>query len=68
MNRVKQTRESIIRMNDRHFTAPVDEISGTVYELSLIHILGLAGWFSDPFCYSADSLVGVVENAALVVE
>ena len=22
MNRVKQTRESVIRMNDRHFTAP----------------------------------------------
>jgi hypothetical protein len=34
MNRVKQTRESIIRMNDRHFTAPVDEISGTVDEVS----------------------------------
>ena len=30
MNRVKQTRESIIKMNDRHFTAPVDEIAGTV--------------------------------------
>jgi hypothetical protein len=27
MNRVKQTRESIIRMNDCHFTAPVDEIA-----------------------------------------
>jgi hypothetical protein len=34
MNRVKQTRESIIRMNDRHFSAPVDEISGTVDEVS----------------------------------
>jgi len=34
MNRVKQTRESIIRMNDRHFTAPVDEIAGTVDEVS----------------------------------
>ena len=34
MNRVKQTRESIIRMNDRHFAAPVDEISGTVDEAS----------------------------------
>jgi hypothetical protein len=33
LNRVKQTRESIIRMNDRHFTAPVDEISGTVNEV-----------------------------------
>jgi len=32
MNRVKQTRESIIRMQDRHFTAPVDEITGTVDE------------------------------------
>ena len=34
LNRVKQTRESIIRMNDRHFTAPVDEISGTVESAS----------------------------------
>jgi hypothetical protein len=34
MNRVKQTRESIIRMNDRHFTAPVDKISGTVKSVS----------------------------------
>jgi hypothetical protein len=34
MNWVKQTRESVIRMNDRHFTAPVDEISGTVNEVS----------------------------------
>jgi len=34
LNRVKQTRESVIRMQDRHFTAPVDEISGTVDEVS----------------------------------
>jgi hypothetical protein len=34
MNRVRQTRESVIRMKDRHFTAPVDEISGTVDEVS----------------------------------
>ena len=34
LNRVKQTRESIIRMNDRHFTAPVDEISGPVESAS----------------------------------
>jgi hypothetical protein len=34
LNRVKQTRESIIRMKDRHFTAPVDEISGTVADVS----------------------------------
>ena len=34
LNRVKQTRESIIRMNDRHFTAPVDEISGAVESAS----------------------------------
>jgi len=34
MKRVKQTRESIIRMNDRHFTAPVDEIAGTVDQVS----------------------------------
>jgi hypothetical protein len=30
LNRVKKTRESVIKMTDRHFTAPVDEISGTV--------------------------------------
>ena len=34
LNRVKKTRESVIRMDDRHFTAPVDEISGTVDEVS----------------------------------
>jgi len=34
LDRVRQTRESIIKMNDRHFTAPVDEISGTVDEVS----------------------------------
>jgi hypothetical protein len=34
LNRVKKTRESVIRMQDRHFTAPVDEISGTVDEVS----------------------------------
>jgi hypothetical protein len=34
LNRVKQTRESVIKMSDRHFTAPVDEISGTVEEVS----------------------------------
>ena len=34
LNRVKQTRESVIKMTDRHFTAPVDEISGTVEEAS----------------------------------
>jgi hypothetical protein len=34
LNRVKQTRESVIRMNDRHFTEPVDEIAGTVESAS----------------------------------
>jgi hypothetical protein len=34
LNRVKQTRESVIRMQDRHFTAPVDEISGTIDQAS----------------------------------
>jgi hypothetical protein len=34
LNRVKQTRESVIRMQDRHFTAPVDEIAGTIDEVS----------------------------------
>jgi hypothetical protein len=28
LNRVKQTRKSVIRMNDRHFTEPFDERSG----------------------------------------
>lgn len=34
LTRVKKTRESVIRMQDRHFTAPVDEISGTVDEVT----------------------------------
>jgi len=34
LTRVKQTRESVIKMSDRHFTEPVDEISGTVDEVS----------------------------------
>jgi hypothetical protein len=34
LNRVKKTRESVIKMTDRHFTAPVDEISGTIEEAS----------------------------------
>jgi len=34
LTRVKKTRESVIRMTDRHFTEPVDEISGTVDEVS----------------------------------
>jgi hypothetical protein len=34
LKRVKQTRESVIKMTDRHFTAPVDEISGTIEEAS----------------------------------
>jgi len=34
LNRVKRTRESVIRMNDRHFTRPVEEIAGTVEEVS----------------------------------
>ena len=34
LKRVKKTRESVIRMQDRHFTEPVDEISGTVEEAS----------------------------------
>ena len=37
LNRVKKTRESVIRMNDRHFTRPVDEISGTVEEVTPGH-------------------------------
>jgi len=34
LKRVKQTRESVIKMTDRHFTAPVEEISGTVEEVT----------------------------------
>ena len=34
LNRVKKTRESVIRMTDRHYTEPVDEISGTVESAS----------------------------------
>jgi hypothetical protein len=34
LTRVKKTRESVIRMQDRHFTAPVDEIAGTVDQVS----------------------------------
>ena len=34
LKRVKQTRESVIKMTDRHFTAPVDEIAGTIEEAS----------------------------------
>jgi hypothetical protein len=34
LTRVKKTRESVIRMDDRRFTTPVDEISGTVDEVS----------------------------------
>lgn len=32
MDRVRQVKESSIRMNQRHFTAPVDTIEGTVKE------------------------------------
>jgi hypothetical protein len=34
LDRVRQTRESVIKMDDRRFTAPVEEISGTVDEAS----------------------------------
>jgi hypothetical protein len=34
LKRVKESRESIIRMKERYFTAPVDEISGTVADVS----------------------------------
>jgi hypothetical protein len=34
LKRVKQTRESVIKMTDRHFTVPVEEISGTVEEVT----------------------------------
>ena len=35
LNRVKKTRESVIRMDDRQFTAPVDEISATIESATL---------------------------------
>jgi hypothetical protein len=31
-------------------------------------LLGLRGCFFDPFCYSTDALVGIVEDATLVAE
>jgi hypothetical protein len=34
LDRVRQTKKSVIRMADRHFTAPVDEIEGTVNSVS----------------------------------
>lgn len=34
LDRVRQTRESVIRMNDRHFTAPVEEVESTVDSVS----------------------------------
>ena len=34
LDRVRQTRESVIRMADRHFTAPVEELEGTVDSVS----------------------------------
>lgn len=34
LDRVRQTKESVIRMADRHFTAPVEEIDGTVDSVS----------------------------------
>ena len=34
LTRVKKTRESVIRMTDRHYTEPVEEISGTVESAS----------------------------------
>ena len=34
LDRVRQTRESVIRMTDRHFTAPVEEVAGTVDSVS----------------------------------
>src|SRR6201997_4997320 len=34
LNRVKQTRDSVIRMENRRFTAPVEEVEGTVESVS----------------------------------
>jgi hypothetical protein len=34
LDRIRQTKESVIRMQDRHFTAPVEEIDGTVESFS----------------------------------
>ena len=34
LDRVRQTRESVVRMAHRHFTEPVDEIDGTVDSVS----------------------------------
>ncbi len=34
LDRIRQTRESVVRMTHRHFTEPVDEIEGTVDSVS----------------------------------
>ena len=34
LHRVRQTKDSVVRMQDRHSTAPVDEIEGTVASVS----------------------------------
>jgi hypothetical protein len=34
LDRVRQTKESVVRMGHRHFTAPVEEIDGTVDSVS----------------------------------
>jgi hypothetical protein len=59
LNRVKQTRESVIRMQDRHFTEPVEEIAGTVESASpggvtLKEFPGRLFQFSSVFTSAAD--------------
>jgi hypothetical protein len=67
MNRVRQTRESIIRMNDRHFTTPVDEISGTVDEVSPGGIT-LKEYPGRQFQFSSVGLSGADMSAAVIGE
>jgi len=72
LNRVKKTRESVIRMQDRHFTAPVDEISGTVEEVHTAASSSRnirAGCSSSPPCPPAPPICrrGPWENIGLFI-
>ena len=41
---------------------------GRIGQIRPLILLGLRGVFFDPFCYSADALVDVVDYAALLLE
>ena len=67
LNRVKKTRESVIKMTDRHFTAPVDEISGTIEEASL-HGLTLKQYPGRVFQFSSVSTSAADMSACILGE